>query len=412
MMVVCGHAPTVRPRRCGRVKRWTLPRGEGAHCGGAGDRRVLAADPPERAHPAPLPRRRPARARDGGRRRPATATTAPTRSRPPRSSTACASSTSRCPTSSASCAPPTRVSAPTLVADHLQRLESELDRTRAAVASLRRLLRPDPAPLDVELRAVPADARWPRSRTTSSTTTSSPGTPAPWPSWTPSVTRADRRPGWRCTTTHCSRTAAGTCWCTGRRPAHRARGRVHAGRPCRPSELAVTTHVGEHDDIDVTYGELGAWVVANALVGGRAGPGDLPGRTPGHQPTRPRGAPRYEPRVRAARSGRRRRPPIPVGPGESMTSEPSASEVLPSRSKPQGAHTTTSGREPTASSHVIRLDRVPATPRVGSPPARVTISGIQWPARTAGRSTRAPARVVGSARHPRRDGGEPPGGTG
>jgi effector-binding domain-containing protein len=31
-------------------------------------------------------------------------------------------------------------------------------------------------------------------------------------------------------------------------------------------ELAVTTHVGEHDDIDVTYGELGAWVVASALV--------------------------------------------------------------------------------------------------------------------------------------------------
>jgi len=31
-------------------------------------------------------------------------------------------------------------------------------------------------------------------------------------------------------------------------------------------ELAVTTHVGEHDDIDVTYGELGAWVVENALV--------------------------------------------------------------------------------------------------------------------------------------------------
>ena len=42
-----------------------------------------------------------------------------------------------------------------LVADHLQRLESELDRTRAAVASLRRLLRPPAAPLDVELRAVP-----------------------------------------------------------------------------------------------------------------------------------------------------------------------------------------------------------------------------------------------------------------
>ena len=31
-------------------------------------------------------------------------------------------------------------------------------------------------------------------------------------------------------------------------------------------ELAVTTHVGEHDDIDVTYGELGTWVVGNALA--------------------------------------------------------------------------------------------------------------------------------------------------
>ncbi len=31
-------------------------------------------------------------------------------------------------------------------------------------------------------------------------------------------------------------------------------------------ELAVTTHVGEYDDIDVTYGELGTWVVGNALA--------------------------------------------------------------------------------------------------------------------------------------------------
>ena len=43
-----------------------------------------------------------------------------------------------------------------LVAGHLRRLESELDRTRAAVASLRRLLQPEPTPLNVELRAVPA----------------------------------------------------------------------------------------------------------------------------------------------------------------------------------------------------------------------------------------------------------------
>jgi effector-binding domain-containing protein len=28
----------------------------------------------------------------------------------------------------------------------------------------------------------------------------------------------------------------------------------------------VTTHVGDHDSIDVTYGELGSWVVEHALA--------------------------------------------------------------------------------------------------------------------------------------------------
>jgi DNA-binding transcriptional MerR regulator len=31
-------------------------------------------------------------------------------------------------------------------------------------------------------------------------------------------------------------------------------------------ELATTVHVGPHDDIDVTYGQLGAWVAERALV--------------------------------------------------------------------------------------------------------------------------------------------------
>ncbi len=35
-------------------------------------------------------------------------------------------------------------------------MESELNRTPAAVASLRRLLQPEPAPLNVESRAIPA----------------------------------------------------------------------------------------------------------------------------------------------------------------------------------------------------------------------------------------------------------------
>ena len=33
-----------------------------------------------------------------------------------------------------------------------------------------------------------------------------------------------------------------------------------------PVELAVATHVGEHDTIDVTYGELGRWAAVNELA--------------------------------------------------------------------------------------------------------------------------------------------------
>ena len=104
----------------------------------------------------------------------------------------------------------------------------------------------------------------PPSRTTWSWTTSSTGTPGRWPSSTPS--------------------------CRAGRPARRAvydnalfesgRGRVLVYVPMadpprigrvRPAtlpavELAVTTHVGPHDDIDVTYGELGAWVVEHLLA--------------------------------------------------------------------------------------------------------------------------------------------------
>lgn len=43
-----------------------------------------------------------------------------------------------------------------LIARHLQRLEDQMERTRIAVASLQRLLRPEPAALRVELRQVPA----------------------------------------------------------------------------------------------------------------------------------------------------------------------------------------------------------------------------------------------------------------
>ncbi|WP_210719093.1 GyrI-like domain-containing protein [Streptomyces galbus] len=43
-----------------------------------------------------------------------------------------------------------------LVGEHLQRLQDQLARTQAAVASLQRLLRPEPAGVVVELRQAPA----------------------------------------------------------------------------------------------------------------------------------------------------------------------------------------------------------------------------------------------------------------
>ena len=150
-----------------------------------------------------------------------------------------------------------------LVAEHLRRLEQELDRTRAAVTSLRRLLRPAPAPLDVELRAVPATTvaaveddvaldevlAWYAGAMAELDAVVGDGTGVPGGLYDDAL------------------------FTDGRghllvyRPVDAAphRGRVHP--VTLPAvELAVTTHVGGHDDIDVTYGELGSWVVANALA--------------------------------------------------------------------------------------------------------------------------------------------------
>jgi DNA-binding transcriptional MerR regulator len=152
-----------------------------------------------------------------------------------------------------------------VIAGHLRRLEDELDRTRTAVASLRRLLRPDPADIDVELRSVPVrtvaainghaqleesldwydsamaelDAAFPPAERTGP-----PGGHYSNELFTQgagefSVFRPVRSP--------------------------RASGRI--GVIELPAiELAVTVHPGPHDDIDVTYGRLGAWVVDHALA--------------------------------------------------------------------------------------------------------------------------------------------------
>ena len=150
-----------------------------------------------------------------------------------------------------------------LVAEHLHRLESELDRTRAAVASLRRLLAPEPAPVHVELRSVPATE-----------VAAVEGDVA-----------QDEVLGWyagaMAELDAVVREPAGApggvydnaLFEVGRGhvlvhvPTHEAPrvGRVHPV-VLPPVELAIGTHVGSHDDIEVTYGEVGTWVVGNALA--------------------------------------------------------------------------------------------------------------------------------------------------
>jgi DNA-binding transcriptional MerR regulator len=149
-----------------------------------------------------------------------------------------------------------------LVAEHLRRLEHELDRTRAAVASLRRLLQPEPAGLAVELRAVPATtvAAVEDDVTHDDVITwyagamaeldAALGEPAGVPGGLyDNALFEDGR---------------GHVLVYRPTPRPPRTGRVHP-LTLPAVELAVATHVGEHHDIDVTYGELGSWVVANAL---------------------------------------------------------------------------------------------------------------------------------------------------
>jgi DNA-binding transcriptional MerR regulator len=150
-----------------------------------------------------------------------------------------------------------------LVADHLQRLEGELARTRAAVVALRRLLRPDPAPLDVELRAEPARTvaavegvvghheveSWFAGAMAELDTAVGSAAAGPLGGTFDNALFQQER---------------GHALLYLPTAAPPRSGRVHpADLP--PVEMAVTTHVGEHDGVEVTYGQLGTWVVENAM---------------------------------------------------------------------------------------------------------------------------------------------------
>ncbi|RIV38045.1 MerR family transcriptional regulator [Micromonospora radicis] len=151
-----------------------------------------------------------------------------------------------------------------VIMGHLRRLEDELDRTRAAVVSLRRLVRPDSTDLHVELRSVPA-----RTVAAISGHVSLDGVLAWYDSAMAELDTAfpvagrTGPPGGRyANELFTDGAGAMTVFRPVRAP--RASGRIEVVE-LPAADFAVAIHAGPHDDIDVTYGRLGAWVVAHAL---------------------------------------------------------------------------------------------------------------------------------------------------
>jgi DNA-binding transcriptional MerR regulator len=154
-----------------------------------------------------------------------------------------------------------------LIAAHLERMEQQLDRTTAAVASLRALLQDPHDAIAVEFRAVPA-------MTTLSVS---------------AVVSLDALPRWW---TAAFDELSGALAANGLRPAgtsgalyaqdvfEQAHGevvvfvpvaeRVTAAGRARPltvpaAELAVTIHRGAHDDLDRSYGVLGRYLAEHEV---------------------------------------------------------------------------------------------------------------------------------------------------
>jgi DNA-binding transcriptional MerR regulator len=152
-----------------------------------------------------------------------------------------------------------------LIAGHLHRLESELDRTKMAVSALRRLLRPEPEQLPVELRSVPA------MTVAGITGLIARAEVADW--YAQAIAELGAMLAGRKVTGPFGGVYDNELFTQSHghaviyRPTAKpsARGRV---RPVTlpATELAVTVHHGPHSDLDVSYGRLGAYVAGNALA--------------------------------------------------------------------------------------------------------------------------------------------------
>lgn len=151
-----------------------------------------------------------------------------------------------------------------LVAQHLDRLEAQLARTRAAVGSLQRLLRPDPDVLDVELVRTPARPAAAVEATVGCEEV------LDWYAGAmaelDAVVHAPAGPagGLYDNTLFTEDRGHALVYLPVAGPVPRV-GRVR-GVDLAAVELAVTVHQGTHDTIDVTYGQLGRWVSEHALV--------------------------------------------------------------------------------------------------------------------------------------------------
>lgn len=152
-----------------------------------------------------------------------------------------------------------------LIAGHLQRLEAQLDRTHAAVASLRQLLRPDAEELQVQLRSLPErTVAGVRGEIDHSDVLA-------W--YDDAIAELDAAlvgvdpsgPLGGCYANELFTTGRGEVLLyrpVAEPPTRRGVGPV----TLQPVELATTVHRDSHDDIDVTYGRLGRWVVEHALA--------------------------------------------------------------------------------------------------------------------------------------------------
>ncbi|GAA2280060.1 MerR family transcriptional regulator [Streptomyces ruber] len=152
----------------------------------------------------------------------------------------------------------------TLVTEHLQRLEDQLARTQAAVASLHRLLRPGPAGVAVELRQVPAQLVATVEDTVAHTDVLA------WYAGAMAELDAVVRetvgpPGGLYDNALFTRGRGHVSVHVPIAAPVPAVGRVRSTE-LPGAELAVAVHAGVHDTIDVTYGELGRWVADHTLA--------------------------------------------------------------------------------------------------------------------------------------------------